>query len=127
MNDKVILVTPPDDVQLDGVRILLAGLSPAQQQIVSIALGKVDITATIVSYIWDSADFDWSIDKKHKSDLIIFNAEYDDLVVGYLAAQRNSHYFGNLKLFNKVNSSAIYDVDHVVGILENTLAKHSPH
>lgn len=125
MSDKVILVTYPDDVPLDGIRILLAGLSPEQQQVVSTALGKVDITSTIISYIWDPANFDWSIDKKHKSDLILFNAEYDDLVTGYLAAQSNSYYFGTLRLFNTVNNSAIFDVTQLVTILENTLAKHN--
>lgn len=121
MSDKVVLVTPPDDVQLDGVRILIVGLSPEQQQVISDALGQMSLRSTVVLYIWNSKDFDWSIDKKHKSDLIFFNAECDDLLVGYLAAQPNSHYFGTLKIFGKVNPSTIYSTEQVSNIIESVL------
>lgn len=124
MSDKVILVTSPDDVLVDGVRILVAGLTLEQQQIISNALGQLDIDSTIIVYSWNPNDNDWSLDKKQKSDVIFFNADWEDILVGYLAAQPNSYYFGILKALNKVNTSAIYDVDQVLIILENTLAHH---
>jgi len=119
MTNKIVLVTAPDDILIDGVRLLLVGLTPEQQKIVSDALVLSDIESNIVTYLWNPAHTDWSIDKKHKSDLIIFNAEYDDLVVGYLSAQPNSHYFGTLRLFGKVNTSELYDVDQVLSVIQS--------
>ena len=64
-------------------------------------------------------------DKKHKSDIIIFNADSDnDIVVGYLAAQTNSYYFGNLKLLSTVNRSAIYNTDQLYDLLEKLIGHY---
>jgi hypothetical protein len=123
MSNKVLLVTAPDDVFEDGVRVLLVGLTPDQQQIVSNALGLLDIATTVVTYFWNPAHIEWSIDKKQKSNLIIFNADYDDLVVGYLAAQSNSYYFGNLRIFGKTNTSAVYSAEQVSEIISQLTPK----
>ena len=64
----------------------------------------------------------WMLDKKHKSDLIIFNAEStNNTVVGYMAAQKNSYYFGTLRDLSGVNKSAVYDVSSIKEILERTI------
>lgn len=123
MSDRVILVTSPDDVLVDGVRILLAGLTAEQQQIVSAALGQLDITSTIIVYTWNPVDNDWSIDKKHKSNIIFFNADWEDIIVGYLAAQSNSHYFGTLKALGSANTSVVYDTEQVSHIIQTALNK----
>lgn len=125
MTDKVILVTSPDDVLVDGVRILLAGLTLDQQQIVSNALGQLEITSTIVVYTWNPVDNEWSIDKKHKSDIIFFNADWEDILVGYLAAQPNAHYFGTLKALGSANTSIVYDSEQVLILLEKILHRHT--
>lgn len=128
MTDKVVLVTPPDDIQTDGVRILLVDLTPEQQDLLSQALfllpPSIDITGII--YKWNTDDnVDWLLDKKHKCDAIIFNADSENhIVVGYMAAQPNAHYLGTLKLLTKVNSSAIYTVDQAFNLLENILQKY---
>jgi hypothetical protein len=123
MNNKIVVVTSPDDVNLDGVRILLVGLDSSQTKMISDVLGKLNNIPTIIVYMSNSLDnIPWLLDKKHKSDLIIFNANYDnDVIIGYMAAQKNSHYFGTLKLLSKVNNSAIYSEEQILCILEDII------
>lgn len=118
MTDKVVIVTPPDDVLLDGIRILLVDLQPEQSKIISDALTQIN-DATVIAYVWKiGEDLDWLLDKKHKSQLIFFNADsQNETLVGYLAAQRKSYYFGNLKSLQSVNNSAIYNTDQCCDIL----------
>jgi hypothetical protein len=95
MSDKVIIVTPPDDIHVDGLRILLVDLTLDQTQLISEALAQIQEMPTIVTYVWQTGnDIEWVLDKKHKSYyLTIFNADsQNDIVVGYLAAQNNSYY-----------------------------------
>jgi hypothetical protein len=126
MTDKVLLVTTPDDVLVDGIRILLVDIVPEQQQIISDALTQLDNSPDIVVYVWNSTnDTSWLLDKKLKSDAIIFNANSEnDVIIGYMAAQSNSHYFGTLKILSMVNNSTIYNIDQVLLILENTIKQH---
>ncbi len=123
MTDSVILVTDPDDIQVDGLRLLLVDLNVDQNQIVSDALAQSSGFGSIVSYIWRSGDSpDWLLDKKHKSELIIFNADSEnDIIIGYMAAQKYSYYFGTLKILSPVNNRNIYNADDVTKILNLTL------
>jgi hypothetical protein len=120
MTEKVILVTPPDDILIDGTRILLVDLNNAQTQIISDALNQLSSNDTIIAYMWNNTNsIDWLLDKKHKSAAIIFNAESDnEIIVGYMAAQKNSHYFGILKSLTEANKCAIYNTDQVFNLLE---------
>jgi predicted DNA binding protein len=126
MSDKVLLVTAPDDVLVDGVRILLVDLVPEQQQIISNALAQLATIPNVVLYIWNSSDdASWLLDKKSKSDTIIFNANSEnDVIIGYMAAQSNSHYFGTLKILSLVNNSTIYNIEQVSTILENVIKQY---
>lgn len=126
MIDKIVLVTPPDDILVDGIRLLLVDVTIPQSQMVSSVLTQFETIPTVVAYMWSSGDsIDWLIDKKHKSDIIIFNADSDnDIVVGYLAAQTNSYYFGNLKLLSTVNRSAIYNTDQLYDLLEKLIGHY---
>jgi hypothetical protein len=126
MTDKVLLVTAPDDVLVDGIRILLVDIVPEQQQIISDALTQLDISPDMIVYIWNSTNsIEWLLDKKLKSNTIIFNANSEnDVIIGYMAAQSNSHYFGTLKILSTVNNSTIYNVDQVLIILENEIKQY---
>jgi hypothetical protein len=126
MSNQVIVVTSPDDVQNDGVRLLLIDLTPDQTQLISDALTQMENIPTVVTYVWNSVDsVDWMIGKKHKSDIIFFNADSEnDIIVGYIAAQLNSYYFGTLKLLGKVNNSAIYTTDQLINILEKIIEQN---
>lgn len=120
MLDKVTVVTPPDDFLIDGTRLLLVDLEPEQTKFISDSLLNLNFDKHLILYFYQSNEnIDWFIDKKHKSDIIIFNAEStNDLLVGYLAAQSNSFYFGTLKILNKLNNSAIYSSSDFIKIFE---------
>jgi|TARA_B110000503_G_scaffold70576_1_gene109737 hypothetical protein len=121
MTDNILVVTHPDDIFVDGIRILHVGLDPEQQQLVSTALMSTDLDINIVNYVWKTDDpIDWLLDKKHKSNLILFNANgFNDTIIGYLAAHQNSYYFGTLKDLQLVNNRAIYSVDTIIDLLKN--------
>ena len=125
MTNKVILVTEPDDVNYDALRLLLVNLSTEQTQLLSNSLSKIDHLPTTVLYIWNNGDADWLFDKKHKSNYIVFNADHEnEIIKGYMAAQRNSAYFGTLKELTKVNIKAIYNIDDCIKILETAIGNY---
>lgn len=113
MASKVLLVTAPDDVYEDGTRVLVAGLTQEQTQVISYTLNQIEFEDTFVIYVWNEIDdFSWLLDKRTKSNFIIFNADMtNQSLVGFLAAQKNSYYFGNLKELSKVNSRNIYSTE----------------
>jgi hypothetical protein len=123
MNEKIIAVTPPDDVFQDGGRLLVVDLTEDQIAIVSKALGEIDEFNRVILYVWNQGnDYDWLLDKKLKSDLIVFNANcFDQTLVGYLAAQSNSCYFGTLKSISKVNDTEINELSQLVNFMEKKL------
>lgn len=126
MTDKVLLVTSPDDVLVDGIRILLIDLTPEQQQIISNSLTQLNSIPNIILYVWNSInEIEWLLDKKTKSDLIFFNADSEnDVIIGYIAAQKDSHYFGTLKMLSGVNNSAIYSTEQVTQLMENEIDQY---
>ena len=120
MIDKITLVTPPDDVIEDAIRILTFDLTTEQNQILSNAInGDNNLPNKLIIYVYqNSNDFKWLLDKKQKSSIIIFNAEsINQTVVGYLSAQQNSFYFGELKNLSIANSSRIYSENEVYKII----------
>ena len=126
MSDKVIIVTPPDDVQIDGLRILLIDLTHEQTNLISQSLTRLETIPTTITYVWNTSnDVQWLLDKKHKSFLKFFNADSDnDAIIGYMAAQANSYYFGNLKSLSQVNQNAIYDTEQIFNLMENVIQQY---
>lgn len=126
MTDKIIIVTAPDNVHYDGVRILLVDLDGSQTGLVSKILTTLEKDVSIIVYMWNSSDdVDWLLSKKHSADLIVFNANSEnDVIVGYMSAQKNSHYLGTLKLLSKVNGSVINSEDEFLDILEDTVNRY---
>lgn len=118
MADKVLVVTSPDDVLIDAYRILVVGLNPDQSKTLSDALLNVRYQGNVVLYLWEGGGPEWLLDKKPKSDLIIFNADNEnELLVGYMAAQKNSHYFGTLKFLSGANTRTIYSSEDLETLL----------
>lgn len=119
--NNITLVTPPDDILADGFRILLVDISREQSNIVTAALGNLEKNLPIVVYVWNSEQtVEWLVDKKHKSDVIIFNAESENReVVGYMTAQPNAYYMGILRPFEIINNRCITDLDLCTKIFEN--------
>ena len=123
MTSRIVLVTQPDDVFDLGKRILVADLSIEQSNELSEALKNLDTEDDIIVYKWMLGDdIKWCIDKIYKADLIFFNAESQNQTLsGFLAAQKNSAYFGNLMSLNSVNKSAVYDKDSCLNFLNQKL------
>jgi hypothetical protein len=128
MTDKIIVVTPPDDILLDGPKLLLVNLNQEQLQAVSTAVMTLDIeNHTVITFVWKLGDpVEWMLNTKLKSKIIIFNAdmlgnESGDLINGYLLAQGNSYYFGNLKDLHMANNRVLYNSDDVKILLERIL------
>lgn len=119
--NNITLITPPDDILTDGFRILLVDISREQSNIITEALGNLEKNLPIVVYVWNSEQtIEWLIDKKHKSDVIIFNAESENReVVGYMAAQSNAYYMGILRPFEIINNRYITDLNLCIKIFEN--------
>ena len=126
MTEAVLIVTEPDDTVLDGYRILLADLTSEQSQTVSASLLNISLSDRVVLYSWNSSNnIEWLLDKKAKSDLILFNADsYNDILAGYLSAQKNSYYFGNLKLLAGANNSRIYAQEDCQKLLDYVISKN---
>jgi hypothetical protein len=127
MTDRILVITAPDDAPLDGIRILAVNLTQEQGQIVSNALLQFDnFNVNVINYVWNTGeDVSWLLDKKAKSDVIIFNADVDDnTVTGYLSAQSKSCYFGTLKDLYLANDRAIYTIEDVLTLLEIIVKKH---
>ena len=125
MTDKIIVVTPPDDILLDGPRLLLVNLDQEQLQAVSTAVMTLDIEDhTVITFVWKLGDStEWMLNTKLKSKIIIFNADMldNELINGYLLAQGNSYYFGNLKDLHMANNRVLYNSDDVKILLERIL------
>jgi hypothetical protein len=118
--DNILVVTPPDDIHIDGYRLLLVDLTPDQSQIVSDSLLQLKSLPSVVVYSWKSDDLDeWLLQKKKKSDLIIFNAESSKhLLIGYLSAQINTYYFGTLRSLATVNNRVLLNTDQCIELLD---------
>lgn len=126
IGNKLILVTPPDDIDYDGLRILLVGIQQERTNLISSALTQLPSIPNTVLYMWTAGnDISWLLDKKRKSDLIIFDV--DNLpgeLVGYLVAQTNSYYFGHIRELGIINNNSILDVSQCYELLENTITTY---
>ena len=120
MTSKITLITPPDDIGTDGSRILIYDLTTNQSQLVSTCLGKINSANQIILYVANGKDdTKWIVDKKQKCSIIITNAESEDqTMVGYLAAQKNSYYFGKLRSVSSANPYEITSIEQLKKIME---------
>lgn len=130
MTDKILVITSPDDVLLDGIRILHVSLTDEHSQIVSSALMTCQAPTAIINYVWKMGDpISWLLDKQLKSDVIIFNAHpvndgAHELIIGYIAAQSKSYYFGTLRDLHLANDRVIYNSDDILTLLEKIIKQH---
>jgi hypothetical protein len=130
MTDRILIVTAPDDTLLQGIRILHVELTEEQSSIVSTALLNCILPHTIINYVWKMGNpVSYLLDKVSKSDIVIFNATAPnngaiELLIGWIAAQHNSYYFGTLKDLHRVNDRAIYSAEDILTLLEKTAKSH---
>lgn len=123
MTDRIVIVTPPDDIFQPGFRILTVNLSIDQLDQVSSSIKELETDVDVIVYVWKTgSDITWLLDKIYKSNSIIFNADdSDQTLVGFLAGQRRSAYFGELKTIKEVNNSVVYDSTQCTEFLDRYL------
>jgi len=69
-------------------------------------------------------DPSWIVDKKQKSSIIILNAESEDqTMVGYLASNFNSYYFGVLRSIGEINTSEIFSIENIEQLMEKVIGR----
>lgn len=126
-NNKITLVTFPDDVLHDGIRILIFDLTPAHTQLISGVLYNMKEIQNTVIYVSNGQDdTQWVLDKKQKCSIILYNAEsQNQTMVGYLTAQSNSYYFGELKTLSSVNNNKIISKEQIEMIMEDQYKKYA--
>jgi hypothetical protein len=125
MTDKITLVTDPDDIFEQGFRLLIVDLDQDQGLIVSNALTQLTSISKVIAYSWKTGDnIVWLLDKIYKSNIIVFNANSDPLISGYLAGKENSYYFGDLKHLNLVNKSVLFDVEQCIEVFDNYMDRY---
>ena len=126
-NNKITLVTFPDDVLHDGVRILIFDLTPAHTQLISGVLYNMKEIQNTVIYVSNGQDdTQWALDKKQKCSIILYNAEsQNQTMLGYLTAQSNSYYFGELKTLSSVNNNKIISKEQIEMIMEDQYKKYA--
>ena len=126
MTDKVLIATSPDDVLVDGFRLLLVDLDSNQTKVLSDTLLSLKLETTVIVYLWAGTDpISWLLDKRAKANLIIFNADSaNELIVGYMSAQKKSHYFGNLKLLAGANSSVLYALEDCTTLIKFSIENY---
>ena len=126
MTNKITLITPPDDIFDDALRMILVDLTQEQSQLVSDALISMDISINIVAHVWNNTNtIEWLIDKKHKSQLVIFNADSDNAELnGYLSAHSNSYYMGTLRSIGITTKRAIKDQSQCSEILNHFIVEY---
>jgi hypothetical protein len=130
MTDKILVITPPDDTVLQGIRITHVQLTEEQSSIVSTALLECNLPHTIINYVWKMGNsVEWLLDKIAKSDLVIFNAHSPnngaiELIIGWTAAQPQSYYFGTLRDLHLANDRVIYTSDDILTLLEKSIKQH---
>lgn len=120
MTERILIVTAPDDIPLQGIRIVHIDLTEEQRSIVSASLLQSSSLHNIVNYVWNTGEsVPWLLDKISKSDLVIFNANSsNELIVGWAAAYYKSYYFGVLKDLHIANDRAIYNIEDISMLLE---------
>ena len=126
-DNKLTLVTPPDDILVDGIRVLMYDLLPEHTQLISTVLYDMDEIQNTIIYICNGQDdTNWVLDKKAKCSIIVYNAEsQNQTMVGYFTAQSNSYYFGNLLSLEQVNRNKIISKEQIKMIMEDQYKKHA--
>jgi hypothetical protein len=125
MNDKVLVVTAPDDVLVNGPRICLVNLDPEQSKLISDILLNIRLDTVLVIYMWTGKDStDWFLDKFYKSDLVIFNADTYDALTGFVSSSKKSYYFGNLKDLSAANPRVLYAYDDCKNLINSFIEKY---
>ena len=123
MSSKIFVITSPDDVEYDALRIVAVDLAPEQSHLLSEVLKTIKVDRDINLYVYSNLDdASWLIDKSNKADYIFANPLSDDQqIVGYIASKRQSHFFGETKITKALNKRSVLSQEHIIEILRKEL------
>ena len=123
MSNKIFIITAPDDVEYDALRILVVDLAPEQSHLLSEVLKTIKVDRDINLYVYSNLDdVTWLIDKSNKADYIFANPLSDDQqIVGYIASKRQSHFFGETKITKSLNKTPILCQEQIAETLRKEL------
>ena len=123
MSSKIFVITDPDDVEYDALRIVAVDLAPEQSHSLSEVLKTIQIDKDINLYVYsNSDDVAWLIDKSNKADYIFANPQSDDQqIVGYIASKRQSHFFGETKITKSLNKTPILCQEQITETLRKEI------
>ena len=118
--DRINIVSDPDDIYEKSKRIMLVDLTESQQSVISEVLKKCTSPHNVTVYVWFcGSSTQWLFDKIEKCDMIIFNAESSrPQLIGYIASQPRSYYFGRLQDVNIANPREIISIETITQLLE---------
>lgn len=127
MNNKIVLVTAPDDLSTDGVRLCLVNLNQDQLNILTQVLSTLQTAVPVIAYIWNPKDpYEWFLDKKLKSDVILFNSQsHTQTLNGYLSAHKNCYYFGTLREVTHLYNKEITSTEQLGSIVSRAIEEFS--
>jgi len=119
VDQKIIVVTEPDDYLESGFRLLLVDLNQDQTQNFTKPLLDIGETVPVICYYWGQEHSqEWLLDKIVKSDLIIYNAESDFReLVGFLKANKKAYSVGNDRFFPSYNHRIINSYSQITNII----------
>lgn len=126
MSDQITLVTAPDDVFHEAMRLLFVDLDEPQTEIISRTLTSFETIPSIVSYVWRTDDpIEWLLDKRLKSQAIFVNAESEHQdIVGHLIDKPNVYHFGALRNLHMLNNKTIYAMEDFKEIINQQIGKY---
>jgi hypothetical protein len=111
---QIKIITSPDDVYDNCVRLLCVDLNKEQTEFISNTLKKIENDCAV--YIWTTDDdAEWLFDKVFKSDVIILNCESEHQdIVGWIMGFKKTKYLGNPKKLKIINKNAIYSEQDIL-------------
>jgi hypothetical protein len=123
VSSKIFVITDPDDVEYDALRIVAVDLAPEQSYSLSEVLKTIQTNRDINLYVYSNLDdVAWLIDKSNKADYIFANPQSDDQqIVGYIASKRQSYFFGDTKITKALNKRSVLSHEHITEILRKEL------
>jgi len=123
VNRKISLITAPDDVEFDAVRILAVSLTPEQSNALSDVLKFLEVDKDINLYVYNEKDdVYWLVDKAHKADVIFINGLMENQkIAGYLASKRQSCFFQDSHLNTALNNTIVHAKEQIEQAIRNAL------
>ena len=89
VKNRITIITPPDDIAQDGVRILVYGCTKEQTLLISSVIYQLEECKPTIIYVSNGQnDSEWALDKKLKCSIIVFNAEAELTKLGKAGRSR---------------------------------------